>query len=103
MNHLVRHGQSETHYARICVRGKLIWKTLKTDRISVAKLRLDDFHKEERQRAAAQTAVARGKMTFGDAWVNKSGSQGTDPRKHCLRIETSPGNTILLQPDTIIY
>jgi integrase len=49
------------------VRGKLIWKSLKTDRISVAKLRLSDFHKTERQRAASQTAVVRGVMTFGDA------------------------------------
>jgi hypothetical protein len=49
------------------VRGKLIWKSLKTDRISVAKLRLGDFHKAERQRAAAHKAVARGKMTFGAA------------------------------------
>lgn len=64
---LVRHVQSANYYARIRVRGKLIWKSLKTDRISVAKLRLGDFHKEERQRAAAQTAVARGKMTFADA------------------------------------
>ena len=64
---LVRHVQSGNYYARIRVRGKLIWKSLKTDRISVAKLRLSDFHKEERQRAAAHTAVARGKMTFGDA------------------------------------
>jgi integrase len=64
---LVRHVQSSNYYARIRVRGKLIWKSLKTDRISVAKLRLGDFHKEERQRAAAQTAVARGKMTFADA------------------------------------
>ena len=64
---LVRHVQSGNHYARIRVRGKLIWKSLKTGRISVAKLRWGDFHKEERQRAAAQTAVARGKMTFGDA------------------------------------
>ena len=64
---LVRHIQSGNYYARIRVRGKLIWKSLKTDRISVAKLRLGDFHKEERQRAAAQTAVARGKMTFADA------------------------------------
>jgi hypothetical protein len=36
----------------------------RTNRISVAKLHLGDFHKEERQRAAAQTAVAWGKMTF---------------------------------------
>jgi integrase len=64
---LVRHVQSGNYYARIRLRGKLIWKSLKTDRISVAKLRLGDFHKEERQRAAAQTAVARGKMTFADA------------------------------------
>jgi integrase len=64
---LVRHVQSGNYYARIRVRGKLIWKSLKTDRISVAKLRLGDFHKEERQRAASQTAVARGKMTFADA------------------------------------
>ena len=64
---LVRHVQSGNYYARIRVRGKLIWKSLKTDRISVAKLRLGDFHKEQRQRAAVQTAVARGKMTFGDA------------------------------------
>jgi len=49
------------------VRGKLIWKSLKTDRISVAKLRLGDFHKDERQRATAHQAVARGKMACGDA------------------------------------
>ncbi len=67
MANLVRHVQSGNYYARIRVRGKLIWKTLKTDRISVAKLRLSDFHKEERHRANAQKAVARGKMTFGQA------------------------------------
>ena len=61
---LVRHIQSGNYYARIRVRGKLIWKSLKTDRISVAKLRLGDFHKEKRQRAAAQTAVARVKNDF---------------------------------------
>ncbi|MGA9779122.1 MAG: site-specific integrase [Verrucomicrobiia bacterium] len=64
---LVRHVQSGNYYARIRVRGKLIWKSLKTDRISVAKLRLSDFQREERQRAAARKAVARGKMTFADA------------------------------------
>jgi len=64
---LVRHVQSGNYYARIRLRGKLIWKTLKTDRISVAKLRLSDFHKEERHRADAHKAVARGKMTFGQA------------------------------------
>jgi integrase len=64
---LVRHVQSGNYYARIRVRGKLIWKSLKTDRISVAKLRLGDFHKGERQRAATHSAVARGKMAFAQA------------------------------------
>jgi hypothetical protein len=54
------------YYARIRVSGKLIWKSLKTDRISVAKLRLSDFQKEERKRAAERKAVARGKMTFAE-------------------------------------
>src|ERR1700743_2234249 len=63
---LMRHRQSGNYYARIRVRGKLIWKSLKTNRIMVAKLRLGDFHKGERQRAAAAKAVARGKMNFAD-------------------------------------
>jgi hypothetical protein len=54
---LVRNIQSGNYYARIRVRGKLIWKSLKTDRISVAKMRLSDFHKEERQRAAVHIAL----------------------------------------------
>lgn len=57
MANLVRHVQSVVNYARIRVRSKLIWKTLKRDRISVAKLRLGDFHKEERQRTFPPSAV----------------------------------------------
>jgi integrase len=76
---LVRHVQSENYYARIRVRGKLIWKSLKTDRISVAKLRLGDFHKKERQRAATSKAIARGKMTFGDAVTAYKQQRANDP------------------------
>jgi integrase len=76
---LVRHVQSGNYYARIRVRGKLIWKTLKTDRISVAKLRLGDFHKEERQRASTLAAVARGKMSFGDALATYQQKLQNDP------------------------
>jgi hypothetical protein len=67
VSNLVRYVQSGNYCARIRVRGKLIWKSLKTDRISVAKLRLSDFQKEERQRATARKAVAWGKLTFADA------------------------------------
>ena len=66
---LVRNTSSGNYYARARVRGKLIWKTLKTDRMSVAKLRLGDFLKEENHRAEATQATVRGKMTFGDALV----------------------------------
>jgi integrase len=76
---LVRHVQSGNYYARIRVRGKLIWKSLKTDRISVAKLRLGDFHYQERQRAGALKAVARGKMTFGNAVAAYKQQRKHDP------------------------
>ncbi len=42
-------------------------KSLKTDRVSVAKLRLADLEKEERQKAESQTAIANGKVTFKEA------------------------------------
>ncbi len=45
----------------------LIWKSLKTERMSAAKMRLGDFLKEQRQKAAAGKAVARREMTFGEA------------------------------------
>jgi len=38
---LVRNASSGLYYARVRVRGKLIWKSLKTDCMSVAKLRFD--------------------------------------------------------------
>lgn len=49
------------------MRGKLIWKSLKTDKVSVAQLRLTDLRKAERLIASRRAEVQRGKMTFGDA------------------------------------
>jgi len=46
---------------------QLIRRSLKTNHISVAKLRLADLEKVEQQKAQSVNAVARGKMTFGDA------------------------------------
>ena len=65
---LIRYVPSGKYFARIRVQGKLILKSLKTNRISVAKLRLADLEKEERQKAENQTAMAvtSGKMTFID-------------------------------------
>ncbi len=64
---LYRYVPSQVYFAKIRVNGKLVRKSLRTKTLSVAKLRLDDFDKGLRQRAASQIAVATGKMTFGNA------------------------------------
>ena len=64
---LIRYEPSGVYFARIRVKGKLIRRSLKTDQISVAKLRLADLEKSERQKVQSLSAVANGKMTFGDA------------------------------------
>jgi integrase len=63
---LIRYIPSRTYFARIRIRGKLIVKSLKTDSISVAKLRLADLEKDERQAAENRDVAVTGKMTFGD-------------------------------------
>ncbi|HTY88641.1 MAG TPA: hypothetical protein VMB80_14335, partial [Candidatus Acidoferrum sp.] len=64
---LIRYVPSGTYYARLRVKGKLIRRSLKTDVLSVAKLRLADFEKLERQRAESSDSVAAGRMYVGDA------------------------------------
>jgi hypothetical protein len=66
---LVRNTASGNHYARVRLKGKLIWKSLKTDALAVAKLRLGDFLKEEGFRAEVVESEARSKVTFADAVV----------------------------------
>jgi integrase len=61
---LVRYKSSGIYFARMRVRGKLIRRSLKTTQVSVAKLRLADLERQERQRAENQAAVADGTMTF---------------------------------------
>ena len=64
---LIRYVPSGTYYARLRVKGKLIRKSLKTDMISVAKLRLGDFEKDEREAAERLKENLQGKMSFGQA------------------------------------
>jgi integrase len=64
---LIRYVPSGTYYARLRVKGKLIRRSLKTDLISVAKLRLGDLERHEREAAERQQETSRGKMTFGEA------------------------------------
>ena len=64
---LIRYVPSGIYYARLRVKGKLIRRSLKTDVLSVGKLRLADFEKQERQRAESGEAAAHGRITMGDA------------------------------------
>lgn len=64
---LIRYVPSGTYYARVRVRGKLIVRSLKTDLVSVAKLRLADLEKEERQRGDTADLVQHGKVLVEDA------------------------------------
>ena len=63
---LLRYKPSCIYFARVRINGKLIRRSLKTSLITVAKLRLADLEKEERQKAQSADAVANGKMTFRD-------------------------------------
>lgn len=64
---LVRYEPSGIYFARAKVRGKLIRKSLDTNILSVAKLRLADvLDAEHRAVAPSQTKIV-GKMTIGDA------------------------------------
>jgi len=66
-SNLIRYVPSGTYYARLRVKGKLIWRSLKTDVVSVAKLRLSDFEKVERQGAENRDSVSAGRMNVADA------------------------------------
>ncbi|MHB8520040.1 MAG: hypothetical protein ACYDH9_04715 [Limisphaerales bacterium] len=67
VSNLVRYVPSAMLFARVRVKGKLIRRSLRTQVLSIARLRLADLEKAERQVAEHATACAGGKMTFGDA------------------------------------
>ena len=64
---LIRYKPSQAYFARFRVKGKLFRRSLKTNHITVARLRLADLEKCEQQKAQSANAVVSGKMTFGDA------------------------------------
>src|ERR1017187_8235165 len=64
---LVRYKASGIYFARLRIRGKLFRHSLKTDVISVAKLRLGDFIKERQEEMGDDSVVRSGRMTVGDA------------------------------------
>jgi integrase len=65
-SNLIRYVPSGTFFARLRVAGKLIRQSLKTDVLSIAKLRLADFEKNEREAVETRATASKGRMTFGD-------------------------------------
>ena len=64
---LVRYKSSGVYFARLRIRGKLFRRSLKTDVISAAKLRLGDFIWERREEMSDDSVVQSGRMTIGEA------------------------------------
>ena len=64
---LVRYKPSGIYFARAKVRGKLIRKSLDTNVLSVAKLRLADVLDTEHKAVGESKTKIIGKMTFGKA------------------------------------
>ena len=67
VSNLVRYKPSGVYFARAKVGGKLIRQSLKTDVLSIAKLRLQDLLAGEQKKTERRKTIAVGKMTFGDA------------------------------------
>jgi integrase len=65
-SNLIRYVPSGTFFARLRVGGNLIRKSLKTDLLTVAKLRLADLEKNERGFVETRKTASKGRMTFGD-------------------------------------
>ena len=65
-SNLIHYVPSGTYYARLRVVGKLIRKSLKTDVLSIAKLRLADLERSEREAVESRDSASKGRMTFGD-------------------------------------
>jgi integrase len=94
---LVRYQPSGTYFSRLRVAGKLIRRSLKTDVLSVAKLRLQDLEKAERAKAEKGGAAVRGRMRVGDALATFR-EHGFRPVKPRNRKDATP-----LKPAAIRY
>ena len=68
VQNLVRH-KSGRYYARLFGNGKETWKSLKTDILEVAKVKLHDLAGDVENVAKANAAHERGRMTVGDCAV----------------------------------
>jgi hypothetical protein len=94
---IVRHVPSGIYYARLRIKGKLIWRSLKTDKISVAKTKLGDVEKEEQKKAEAGFVKAKDKVLI-DQCIAAYREKGFRPAKPRNQKDVKP-----LKPATLAY
>jgi integrase len=102
ISNLVRWKSSKIYFARVKINGRLIRKSLDTPLMSVARNRLAELVKQERERAEVSMPNVQGKMTFAEAVViyleRLDGNPDLKPstkkyRRQCVKaiIKTWPG------------
>ena len=96
---LIRYAPSGTYYARVRVKGKLIKRSLETTSITVAKMKLGDMVKEEREKAERLGGRATEKLTFGDvlALYRQNGFRPLIPKKKKDMVRLKPKSARLLR------
>jgi len=94
---IVRHVPSAIYYARLRIKGKLIWRSLRTDKSSVAKTKLGDVEKEEQKKAEAGFVKAKDKVLIEHciAAYREKGFRPAKPRNQ--------KDVKLLKPAAIAY
>jgi len=66
VSNLVRRKSSKIYYAHVKIAGRLVRKALKTPLLTVAKNRLAELIKDERERAEVRQPEVDGKLTFAE-------------------------------------
>lgn len=103
VSNLLRNGTSGIYYARVKVRGKEKWRSLRTTLFSVAKLRLSDFEKEVRGRVGGIGGVSSPDDAkvgrFIDAYLGAVGQDTARRESTRHRIEIAVKALVKTWPD----
>jgi len=96
-SNIVRHVPSGIYYARLRVKGKLVWRSLKTERISIAQARLADVEREERRKSEAGFVQATDKVLIREC-IEAYRQKGFRPAKPRSKKDVKP-----LKPAALAY
>jgi integrase len=79
-SHLVRYVSSGTYFARVKVHGKIIRKSLRTEVLSVARLRVADFVKEQKAKPSLSAEPSSIKEVSNDFLERSAANYRIKPR-----------------------